>query len=209
MNKPIGARAFLTLARHRTAAAGMVKAHTARPKVAVNVAKQPKPPKPPKQPNPGDYVRVQRPGMHDAPTLARALSSGRHGVTVADSNGRRVKVRHEHVLEHQSAPTGKERAEFASSLHAAGVPVSLADRFMLLDHTGTPARRAGLDQLALLEHLTTQFGVPIDMARVQSDATFDDAQALLSQFVDDPEGRIVPSMREAGSRDDPDEYGDD
>jgi len=202
MKPGTNARAVLAVARHTTKAKTPGKAG---PKLGVDIAKQPKQPK---LPAPGDYVRVMRPGMHDVPTLARAVSSGRHGVTVADANGRNIKVRHEHILEHQAAPTGKERAEFASALSAAGVPVSAADRFLKLDHTGTAKRRAGLDQLALMEHLTTQFGVPIDLARVQSDATFDDAQELLSQYVDDPEGRIVPSGREPGSFEDIDDLED-
>jgi hypothetical protein len=200
--------AILTLARHAAAARNLAKSAGVHQKVAVKLAKLQKPEPQPKLPKPGDYVRVQRPGMHDAPTLARAVSSGRHGVTVSDADGRKIKVRHEHVIEHQSAPTGKERAEFASSLNAAGVPTSVADRFLLLDHTGTAKRRAGLDQLALMEHLTTQFGVPIDIGRVQSDATYDDAQELLERYIDDPEGRVVPSNREKGSMDDPDDTDD-
>lgn len=198
--------AILALARHARAARALEKsAAHAGPKVAVKLAKQPPTPQHSK---PGDYVRVQRPEMHDQPTLARVLSSGKHGVTVSDAAGQRIKVRHEHVTERQSAPSGKVRAEFASALSAAGVPMSIEDRFLQLDHTGAAKRRAGLDQLALMEHLTTQFGVPIDTDRVQSDATYDDAQELLAMYVDDPEGRIVPSLRERGSMDDPDEADD-
>jgi hypothetical protein len=201
--------AVLTLARHTRAAAQLQKSKVPGVKLGVKLGeKPPKDPKPPKLPMPGDYVRVQRPGMHDAPTLGRAVSSGKHGVMIEDPHGRKIKVRHEHILEHHAAPTGKERAEFANSLSAAGVPVSLTDRFMQLDHTGTAKRRPDLSQLAMLETLTTQYGVPIDMERVQGGATFDDAQELLGRFVDDPEGRIVPSGREPGSYDDPDEQDD-
>ncbi len=206
-------RSVIGLARFRAAAARLQKGQAAavppQPKVTVNPTKQPKQPQAPNMPAPGDYVRVMRPGMHKEPILARTLAAGRHGVTVADGEGRKLKVRHEHVAERYPRPTPKERAEFNRQLAAMGVPIGLEDRFLKLDADGKATRRPSIDQLAMLETLTTQYGIPVDMEAVQTDASFDQAQELLGRYVDDPEGRVVPSRRERGSIDDPDPDYDD
>lgn len=191
-------RATLTLARHRAA---LRKSDSAAPKkIAINLNRKPNPlglKEAPKLPNQvaagGDYVRVMRPGLHQEPVLARTVASGKHGITAIDNTGRQIKVRHEHVVERYAVPAPSERGTFASALAAQGVPVSLDERFLKLDASGQARRRPSLDQLALLEVLSTQYGVPIDMERTQNDASFDDAQALLARYVSDPEGRIVPA----------------
>lgn len=153
-----------------------------RPLTAERKAKQP-------QAQPGAFVRVQRADIHSQPTLARVLSHGEHGITAMDATGRRVKVRHEHVVEKSARPTARERAEFATQLGSTGIPVSLEDRFLNLDPQGQPARRPSLSQLELLQEIA-RHGVPIDMARVGEHATFDEAEALLERYVTDPTGTI-------------------
>lgn len=137
------------------------------------------------QPKPGDYMRVQRPGMHAAPILAKLVGSGRHGVTVEDQTGKQIRVRHEHVLEHHPQPAPKERAGFVRALHAQGVPMPVQERFLKIDAHGVAARRPSAEQLANLEQLTA-FGIPIDMEAVSEDASYDDVQQLLANYIDDP-----------------------
>lgn len=155
-----------------------------------------KPRKAPVYPDPGGYVRVQRPNLHEQPMLARLLSVGRHGITVADANGRSVRVRHEHVLERHAAPTGRERAGFSQALAAQGIPVPLAERFLKTDSQGRAVRRPTSSQLALLQAIGEGHGVPVDLAAVQEGATYDEAEAILGMFITDPTGKIgSPSRR--------------
>lgn len=137
------------------------------------------------QPRPGDYLRVQRPGLHQAPILAKLVGSGQHGVTVEDQTGKQIRVRHEHVLEHHPQPAPKERAGFARALHAQGVPMPVQERFLKLDAHGIAARRPTAEQLANVEQLTA-YGIPLDVAAITEDASYEDVRALLAQYIDDP-----------------------
>ncbi len=139
---------------------------------------------------PGAFVRVQRPDLHQAPTLTRLICMGKDGVRVCDDQGRAINIRHDHIVEHVPGVTGKERAAFALSVAGRGVPLSLEDRFFHQSHDGQAPRRATVHQLSLLDHLT-QHGIPVDMSRVREGASYDDAQAILRRFVNDPDGRII------------------
>lgn len=159
-----------------------------QPKLALD-PKKASTPQPSKDLQIGDYLRVQRPGLHQEKILARLLAVGKDGVTVADQRGQKVRVRHDHIVERHAQPSGAERAAFARALHSQGVPVPLEDRFLRLDPQGRPARRVSTSQIALMERLAS-YGIPVDVARIREEATYAEAEELLSDYVTDPDGRI-------------------
>lgn len=143
---------------------------------------------------PGNYARVQRPGMHQQPVLARVVGAGQHGITVLDDSGQKVRVRHEHVIEAHSQPSTNERAQFARQLASSGVPIGLDQQFLKLDPHGRPRRRPTVSQLGMLEALTDH-GVPLDLDGIRESASYDDAQALIDRFVNDPAGVVARRRR--------------
>lgn len=183
------ARTLINLARHSSRADRLQKSGPAAQVARLTV--DPKRPRPTKQvyAKPGGFVRVHRPGVHEQPTLARLLSVGNHGITVADDQGRPLRVRHEHVTEGHAAPSGRERAAFAAALNAQGIPVPLPERFLQLNHAGHAPRRATRSQLELMSALTAH-GVPYDLGAIQEGATFEDAEQLLGMYITDPDGKI-------------------
>lgn len=184
-------RTMINLARHERRAEQLAKGQAAPSKPPARLTIDPKKPK---RPRPtytpaGGYVRVQRPGLHEQPALARLLSVGKHGITVADDQGRPMRVRHEHVLEGHAAPSGQERALFAGALASQGIPVPLEERFLKQDHVGSTPRRPTASQLALMEAVTAH-GVPYDVPTIAEHATWEEAERLISMFVSDPKGEI-------------------
>jgi len=189
------AQGVIALARFRSARDRLRKSAAQPAALTVDPKAAPKA----QGPQPGAFVRVQRPNVHPQPTLARLLSSGKDGVLVMDAQGRAVKVRHTHVVDRVARPTARERATFASETAAMGIPQSLEDRFLSLDPQGQPARRPTAAQLGLLQELTAH-GIPVDLARIGTDATYDDAEDLLARYVTDPEEKIGHSkFRAAGT----------
>lgn len=138
----------------------------------------------------GGFVRVQRPNLHAAPILAQLISHGTHGVQCVDAHGTRIKVRHEHVLERDVTPTADERAAHITAQARRGAAVDASERFLLPDAMGNVSERPTEAQMGIL-HEITRHGVPIDVARVQGEATQDDVQAILRRFINDPSGLVV------------------
>lgn len=179
---------ILTLARFHQSRENLRK--SSKPAAQLTLAKDAKPQPKPASSMPGDLVRVQRPGMHQAPIVASLVSTGRHGIVARDSSGRHIKVRHEHVVDMRPMTTARDRAEYASELAAAGVEVPIEARFLKLSPKGSADRRSTESQRALMEVLASSHGVPLDMERISEHASYDEAEELLARYVTDDAGRI-------------------
>jgi hypothetical protein len=138
----------------------------------------------------GGFVRVQRPNLHAAPILAQLVSHGKHGIQAVDSNGTRIKVRHEHVLERDVMPTADERAQHLTTLARRGAPVDASERFLTPDTMGKVSTRPTEAQIGLLTEIA-RHGTPIDLARLQAEGTQDDVHAILRRFVNDPHNLVT------------------
>lgn len=179
------------MARWRKTTNQLAKAQqtTKPPRLSVNTQKQPR-----AYAAPGGFVRVQRPDQHAEPILARLVAVGEHGITATTERGHRLRVRHAHVVEPNALPSGRERAQFAASLADAGVPVPLDEQYLHLNAEGKALRRATQSQIALMQALTGH-GVPYNLEAITA-ASYDDAEALIGQYVTDPAGKIGGSLRE-------------
>lgn len=128
----------------------------------------------------GGWGQGKRPDQKAA-IHGQIMAVGKDGVVLRDDKGRRIRVRHEHLMNHAAPLTDKEWPKAAKALADAGEKVDPVSRFM------KKPGRARLDAKAKrqLNTLGKKFK-ELDVKRVLKEASVDEVNALIGHYKKQP-----------------------